>query len=183
MLELNFNPFPELRSERLLLRRLLHSDAPAIFNLRSDLKVLHYIHREPAQTIAEAEEFIQNINKNIDQNDSILWGITLKEDPSSVIGTICFWNIRKENYRAEIGYALIPSFWNKGIIKEAIQSIMEYGFGAMNLHSVDANINPENIASGAVLEANGFIKEAHFKEDLYHDGKFYDTIVYSKLNK
>jgi ribosomal-protein-alanine N-acetyltransferase len=69
------------------------------------------------------EEFISKINKAVDENESILWGITFLSDPSVVIGTICLWNIQKENYRSEIGYLLHPDHWRKGIMKEAINSV------------------------------------------------------------
>ena len=58
MLALNFTPFPELKTERLLLRKFERTDANEIFFLRSNENVLRYIGREPTKTIAKAEEFI-----------------------------------------------------------------------------------------------------------------------------
>jgi len=46
---------------------------------------------------------------------------------------------------------------------------------------MEAQLNPENIASSAVLESTGFIKEGHLKENFYFNGKFGDTVIYSKL--
>ena len=89
--------------------------------------------------------------------------------------------MKKEHYRAEIGYVLNPAFWKKGIMKEAILAVLGYGFDVMHLHSIEANINPGNAASAGVLEATGFIKEAYFKEDFFFDGTFRDTIIYSRL--
>jgi ribosomal-protein-alanine N-acetyltransferase len=51
----------------------------------------------------------------------------------------------------------------------------------MKLHSIEAHVNPNNIASIKLLEKNGFIREAYFKEDYFYDGKFLDTAVYSLL--
>jgi ribosomal-protein-alanine N-acetyltransferase len=51
----------------------------------------------------------------------------------------------------------------------------------MVLHSTEAIIDPKNKASERVLEKAGFIKEAHFKENEFFDGKFIDSVVYSKL--
>ena len=181
MLTLNFTPFPELRTKRLLLRRLKNTDANEMFFLRSNENVMRYIGREPTKTIAGAEEFINKINKNIDENDAILWGITLLNDPSTIIGTICFWNIKKEHYRSEIGYVLHPDHWGKGIMKEAINSVVEFGFSVLGLHSVEAQLNPENLASSYVLERTGFIKEGYLREDFYFNGKFSDTAIYSRL--
>jgi len=52
MLELNFTPFPELRTQRLLLRKLESTDANEMFFLRSNKRVIQYLGREPAKTIA-----------------------------------------------------------------------------------------------------------------------------------
>ena len=49
--------------------------------------------------------------------------------------------------------------------------------------AIEAVVDPENIASCAVLEKCGFVKEAYFKENEFYNGKFLDTVVYSKLNK
>jgi [ribosomal protein S5]-alanine N-acetyltransferase len=181
MLQPNFTPFPELTTDRLLLRRLTMDDAPAIFFLRSNETVLKFIGREPAASIEEAIAFIQRINTAIDTNESILWGITLRDNPTEVIGTICYWRLQPENYRTEIGYALHPGHWRKGIMKEAIQKVLEYGFETMKLHSVEARTSGDNIASGAILEATGFIKEGHLKEEFFFRGEFSDSIIYSRL--
>ena len=183
MLALNFTPFPELKTQRLLLRRLEKTDANEMFFLRSNENVLRYLGKEPSKTIAEAEEFISKINKAVDENESILWGITFLSDPSVVIGTICLWNFQKENYRCEIGYLLHPDHWRKGIMKEAIKAVVDYGFQVLGLHSIEAMLSPENIASSSVLESTGFVKEGHLKESFYFNGKFTDTAIYSRLKK
>jgi RimJ/RimL family protein N-acetyltransferase len=53
----------------------------------------------------------------------------------------------------------------------------------MKLHSIEARISAENIASASLLEATGFVKEGHLKEDFFFRGKFSDTIIYSRINK
>jgi [ribosomal protein S5]-alanine N-acetyltransferase len=181
MLQPNFDPFPELSTERLLLRRITMEDAPEIFFLRSDQTILQFLSKEPAANLKEAEEFITRINNDIDNNDAIMWAITLKENPSKAIGSICFWRMLKEHYRSEIGYVLDPGYWRKGIMKETILKILGYGFSTMGLHSVEARINPDNIASASLLESTGFVKEAYFKEDFFRRDQFEDTEVYSRL--
>jgi [ribosomal protein S5]-alanine N-acetyltransferase len=181
MLQPIFTPFPELRTERLLLRRLTKDDVPEIFFLRSDEEVLKFLGKEPAKTFEEAETFIDRIDNTINTNEGILWGIALKDDPGKIIGTICYWQLQPEHYRTEIGYALHPGHWRKGIMKEAILKVLEYGFKTMQLNSVEARLSDDNIASAAVLEKTGFIKEGHFKEDFFFRGKFSNTIVYSRL--
>ena len=181
MLELNFTPFPDLKTERLLLRRMMKQHAPELFFLRSDDQVLEYIGKEPAKTLQEAEDFIAKIDLAIDTNTSIMWGLFLKTNPSILIGTICYWNIQNANYRAEIGYVLHPQYWRQGFMKEAIQKVIEYGFNEMHLHSIEALVRADNSASAAVLESTGFVKEGYLKEEFFFRGKFMDTIIYSRL--
>jgi ribosomal-protein-alanine N-acetyltransferase len=181
MTEINFTPFPELRTERLLLRKLKATDAPILFFLRSNSKVLEYLARPKAKSIEEVQEFIRDINKNLDEGIAILWGISLLNNPEELIGTICLWHISVENQRAETGYMLHPEHWRKGIMKEALLKVLEYGFDVMNLHSIEARLDPANSSSVGVLETTGFVREGYFKEDHFYDGKFMDTLVYSKL--
>ena len=55
MLSPSFTPFPELLSKRLLLRKLILADAPAVQLLRSDEEVMKYINRPLTLTIGDAE--------------------------------------------------------------------------------------------------------------------------------
>ena len=60
---------------------------------------------------------------------------------------------------------LLPEYHGKGIAVEAIKELIKYGFEIMKLHSIEAVIDPENLASEKVLQKSGFVKEAHFKEN------------------
>src|SRR6185503_7077762 len=130
-----------------------------------------------AESIEDAAQFIQKINDSLTNNDGISWAITLKTD-LKLIGTIGYWRIIKEHYRAEIGYLLHPDQQGKGIMQEALTAVLEYGFMVMKLHSVEANVNPGNVASMKLLERNNFNREGFFKESFYYNGKFLDSAVY-----
>ena len=177
----NFSPFPEIQTERLLLRMMTTNDAEEILYLRSNDDVMKYIDRERTKSIEDAKSFLDKIDASLNSNNGIMWGITLKENPGKLIGNIGYWRLIKEHYRAEVGYMLHPSFWKKGIMKEALLRVIDFAFDEMNLHSIEANINPGNAASAMLLESTGFIKEAYFKEDFFFNGAFHDTIIYSRL--
>jgi ribosomal-protein-alanine N-acetyltransferase len=177
----NFSPFPEIQTERLLLRIMTTNDAEEILYLRSNDDVMKYIDRERTKSIEDAKSFLDKIDASLNSNNGIMWGITLKENPGKLIGNIGYWRLIKEHYRAEVGYMLHPSFWKKGIMKEALLRVIDFAFDDMNLHSIEANINPGNTASAMLLESTGFIKEAYFKEDFFFNGAFHDTIIYSRL--
>lgn len=182
MLDINFTPFPNLETERLYLRRVAKEDVNEIFALRSNKETMQYIPRPLVKTEEDAMAHIAMMDEKIDNNEGINWAITLKND-SKLIGLIGHYRIKPEHFRAEIGYMLLPEFHGKGIIVEAIKETVKYGFEIMKLHSIEAVIDPKNLASEKVLQKSGFVKEAHFKENEYYEGRFLDSVIYSILNK
>jgi len=182
MLKINFTPFPVLESERLIFRRVGPNDMAEIFQLRSDEKIMQFVPRPLVKNHEEALEHIRMIEEKIQENTGINWAICLK-DETKMIGIIGFYRIKPEHFRAEIGYMLLPEFHGKGIVTEAISRLVPFGFDGLQLHSIEAIIDPENAASARVLEKNGFVKEAHFKENEFYNGKFLDSAIYSLLKK
>lgn len=154
-----FQPFQTLKTERLELRKITVSDCDEVFFLRSNKTVTKYIERsENSQTKnkADALKFIQEIiTGGFKNNKSITWKITLKTNPK-MIGSICLWNF-SENYKiAEVGYDLNPIFQNKGIMTEALQCIIDYGFKKLKLDKIEAFTHIKNENSRKLLERNCF---------------------------
>ena len=178
----SFLPFQNLESDRLLLRQITNDDVSEIFELRSSAETMKYIPRPLVTNHEEALTHIKMIQDKIEKNEGINWAITLKGN-DKFIGIIGHYRIRWEHYRSEIGYMLLPEYRGKGIITEAIQLMVDYGFNQMKMHSLEAIIDPANTASARVLEKNGFVKEAHLKENEFFDGKFLDTVIYSLVKK
>jgi len=183
MLEVDFLPFPILKTERLLLRRVNENDADEILALRSNEEVMQYIPRPFLKNKEEALELIEMFDDKIENGIGINWGITYLDNPDKIIGIIGHYRLKPEHYRAEVGYMLFPEYKRQGIVSEALQKVVEYGFQVMKLHSIEAILDPKNIGSEKVLLKNGFVKEGHFIEKEFYEGRFLDSLVYSKLNK
>ena len=151
MIEANFNPFPDLTTQRLRLRAVEPADQQEIFSLRSDHRVNQYLDRDPAHTIQDAINFIDRIMNGIEKNEIIYWGICLKENPR-LIGTIGLFNISVKSSTAEVGYELHPFYQGKGIMHEAIKSVLKFGFEQMKLSSIIAECSKKNKDSIRLLE-------------------------------
>lgn len=182
MLTINFHPFKNLETERLLLRRVAASDIKEIRELRGNPETMKFIPRPLVTTDEEALEHFKMIDEKIENNTGINWAITLKGNPK-LIGIIGHYRIQPENHRCEIGYMILPQYNGQGIVTEAIKAVLEYGFDDLKMHSIEAVIDPENFASERVLIKNGFVKEAHILENELWDGKFWDTVIYSLLKR
>ena len=182
MLQFNFTPFPVVETENLFLRQIHSNDAKEVFALRSNAETMKFIPRPLAETIEDAEKFITECNESIAKNDLLNWAIATKED-DKLIGMIGFFRMQPENFRGEIGYILNPNFHGKGIMKEATERALKYGFEILNFHSIEAVIDPNNSSSEKLLQRTGFTKEAHFKENFFYKDAFLDTVIYSLLKK
>jgi ribosomal-protein-alanine N-acetyltransferase len=173
-----FSPFPVLVTENLLLRQLAISDAPEILELRSNEQVNRYVDRNKATSLEDALSFIDLINNNISNNAAIYWGLQLKNN-LRLIGTICLWNLSVLECSAEIGYELLPDFQGRGLMQQAMASVIEYGFTMMHLQTIEAFTLKENLASIKILERNGFVVDMKAYGKMTKEEKEKDNVVFS----
>jgi ribosomal-protein-alanine N-acetyltransferase len=116
------------------------------------------------------------------EKNGIVWALINKES-GKFMGHFAFFHIKHDDCRCEVGYMMLPEFWNKGLMTEALKKMIPLAFGPMNFHSIEANLNPGNEASRRILEKLGFEKEGYFKENFYFNGTFIDSLIYSLLEK
>lgn len=206
MLNLDFSSFPILKTERLALRPMTPEDAPALFELRTDPVINRYIDRLPTTELEDALRFIEKIDKGIRDNHWLYWAITEaahKEDQACdncnrfegqedqevlmdqgvhqnhLIGTICLWNFVPTDDKAELGYELSAARQGRGLMSEAVNAVLAYGFGTIDLSAVEAAVHPENVASVKVLNRAGFTLVGTF-EDTSLTGETVEMLIYEK---
>ncbi len=180
MININILPFPNLQSERLCFREINENDIPEVMELRGNTDNMKFIPRPLVTNEAEALAHITMILDKRKENDAINWVITEK-DSDSLIGIIGFFRTQHENFRSELGYMILPQHHGKGYVTEAIATVLSFGFNTLNLHSVNAIIDPNNFASEKVLQKNRFRKEAHFVQDFFWNNEFLDSAHYGLL--
>src|SRR5688572_8831428 len=177
MLTINFTPFPNLATNRLLLRKLFPEDDREIYRLRSDETVNYYLERTKAESLNDARDFIEKINAGVENNKTVYWAIIYKSE-NSLIGTICIYNINIEKAKAEIGYELLPSYQGKGLMQEALHEVLQYASSTLHLKSIEGFTHKQNESSIALLTKN------EFKRDLqaeFGDRELpLDMVIYSK---
>lgn len=180
MLTVQFNQFPVIETNRLLLRQPTHEDIDALFRLRTNEVVMQYIGRPKPQNREDVATYIDRIRKDFEQSLGITWIISAKET-GLAIGTMGLWRMDKENHRAEIGYLLDPEYQGRGIAAEAMHAVLNYGFNALKFHAVEANVDPLNEASKRLLLKTGFVQEGYFRESYFFEGRFLDSVIFGLL--
>ena len=151
MLNGTFTPFPILTTERLTLRQLVINDEQEIFTLRSDSEINKYLDRQISNTIDDARNFINKIT----ESDSLYWAITLS-DKNILVGTVCLFGFSDEKYKCEIGYELLTNFQGQGIMKEAVEKVIDYAFNTIKVKKIEAFMHRDNLSSIKLLEKFSF---------------------------
>lgn len=157
MLNKNFTPFPVLTTERLTLRQLSITDEQEIFTLRSDSEINKYLDRQVSKTVDDARNFINKVNENIDKNTSLYWAITLS-DKNILVGTVCLFGFSDEHDNCEIGYELLTNFQGQGIMKEAVEKVIDYAFNTIKVQKIEAFCHRDNLSSIRLLDKFSFKK-------------------------
>lgn len=174
-----FAVFPVLDTERLVLRELRADDDRALHPLFADPEMMRYW-GEPHDSLAATTAMVNRIIEAYWAQAGIEWAVTLR-DGGELIGKVCHHRLIKAHFRSEIGYILARPHWGHGYVHEALRAIIAFGFDTLKLHSIEAQLDPNNVRSARVLERLGFVKEAHLRENYFVHGGFVDTAIYSLL--
>ena len=138
-----------LQTARLLLRPLVEADAPALFAIFSDPAVMRYWSTPPWASMDEAHALVARDQKAMAAGDYLRLGL-VRTDTGALIGNCTLFSIRTTCRRAELGYGLAQSAWGQGYMHEALRALLDFGFSALNLNRVEADIDPRNSASAGV---------------------------------
>jgi len=152
MKQRNMKTFPFRTTERLTLRQLSENDVHEIFLLRSDAMINKYLGRQLSKTLEDALIFINQIKSS----SLSYWAIELKGS-EKLVGTICLFDISREQKKCEIGYELLPEYQGKGIMQEAANEIIEYLIQTLGLITIDAYTHAGNLNSINLLKKLNFI--------------------------
>jgi len=171
---------PTLNTVRLTLRELRQSDAPAVFSIFSDPETVLYWGHDLLSDKSQAEDLIRTNLECVTAGNCYYWAIE-HDATDEVIGTCTLFKIDTSNRHAELGYVLKRSFWRRGLMAEAITAIIEFSFETLNMHRLEADTDPNNVASNALLEKFGFVREGFFRERWFIRGLWLDSDMWGLL--
>jgi ribosomal-protein-alanine N-acetyltransferase len=175
-----FTELASLATERLHLRPTLASDAEALFLVKSDMKITKRYGHDPHRTVDQTRDWLRQYQLDYQQRKAMMWSIVNRSD-GQIIGECCLWNFGPEFHYAELGYELHSSYWKRGLMTEALQVILAFGFMELELHRIEANPLETNTPSQKVLINLGFKHEATLRQRYHYEGHFLDELYYGLL--
>lgn len=150
--------FPALRSRCARLRPPDARDADALFALFSHAEVTRFWTRPPMHDRVEAEGLLAEIEEAFAARSMLHWMVALPADHRAV-GTCALFRFQPQRRSAEIGYALHPDQWGRGLAAQAVSLALDWGFGTLCLHRIEASVDPRNERSRRLLRRLGFHSE------------------------
>ncbi|MGE3540521.1 MAG: GNAT family N-acetyltransferase [Candidatus Tectimicrobiota bacterium] len=156
--------FPTIETERLRLRVLTLDDAPAVYQHLADDDVTRFMDVDECKDLDDVRALIL-FHANA---AGCRWGVFDKVT-GALLGTCGYQGWHKgQCTRAELGYDLGKTYWGQGLMQEALQAVIPFGFGAMHLQRIEACVHPENGRSIGLLRKLGFHREPASRDGLLH---------------
>ena len=169
----------EITTERLILKSITPALIHEFFETKSKEEIITYFGVDEAGF----EHYKEMHQKGMETYKLSLFIFLLIDKESNLpIGECGFhtWNL--SHNRAEVFYNMRnEAFKQKGLMKEALKKVLEYGFNDLKLHRIEALIDSQNEPSLKLLLNYGFIKEGIMREDYVINGKNEDSHCYSLL--
>jgi [ribosomal protein S5]-alanine N-acetyltransferase len=157
-------------------------DAQALFEITNDAEVMRY-YGLAGSFYSNLEEAADEIRwfQGLEAQGGGRWVIA--DSDNRYIGDIGFFDYNAENKTVELGYKLVSSHWNRGLTSFFMRQVLAWGFANRDYNRVYAYVEPENIASKAVLTRNAFVREGLLRDVERGRAGFIDLEVYSLLRR
>lgn len=171
--------FPNLETGRLRLRQITEDDLENIFRGLSHPEVIKYygVNYSNLEATWEQLEWYAELERT---RSGVWWAITSAEN-GNFCGAIGFNNLKREHRKAELGFWLLPEYWGKGFIQEAMDPVLDHAFNGLKLHRIEAFVETENQSSQKALKKKGFLQEGILRDSEIKNGRFISVAVYALL--
>ncbi|MFC3561047.1 GNAT family N-acetyltransferase [Pedobacter jamesrossensis] len=168
-----------LKSERLTLRSFCEDDLQNIYKGLSNKDVIKY-YGVSYSSLESSKQQLQWFADLQNQGEGIWWAICA---PNGVFyGAIGFNNLSVEHKKIELGFWLLPEFWGKGIIAEAIYLTSAYAFNILNINRIEAFVELENKNSAKALLNSSFNYEGTMMDCEIKNGEFISLMIFARFN-
>lgn len=176
-------PFPaiaRIESTRLLIRPVDDADLPALLEINGDEAVTRFLPYATWRSLDDAVAWLGRM-RGLEAAETARQFVIVRRVDGRVIGTLLFFRWEAESRRLELGYLLGRPYWRHGFMAEAIRAACTAAFTTAGIRRIEAEVNPDNLASCRVLGRMGFVLEGRLRQRWTSKGRTYDTHLYACL--
>jgi [ribosomal protein S5]-alanine N-acetyltransferase len=172
----------ELRTSRLLLRPIAVADAEDVFLYGSDPLVTRYVTFPTHRTIEDALDYVNRRVRAYETGPVLHWGISEGEG-RPMIGAIGIDAVSDQHFSGEIGYVLARPYWKRGLMTEAVRTVIDATFRYTPLNRIEATCLVSHRASARVMQKSGMSFEGVLREVRYFKEAFHDLQSWAILRR
>jgi RimJ/RimL family protein N-acetyltransferase len=172
---------PTLEGDRVMLRELMPSDAPALAGVLTTEEVARFIWQPPA-TVEGFQDFIARATRQREAGSCAIFGVTLKGFDTAV-GIFQIRATGPHFTTAEWGFAIGSAFWGTGIFEEAATLILAFAFDVLHVHRLEARAAVRNGRGQAALRKMGAVQEGVLRKSLVRNGQYFDEALYTIIGE
>ena len=168
-----------MQTQRFDLRTIQPQDKPHIFKGLSNPELTRYydVHFPTLEATQEQMDWYKDLEE---KQTGKWWGIFEKgSDQFCGAGGYCDWN--HDHKKAEIGFWLLPEYWGRGIMKEVMPALFEYGFMTMKLNRIEGYVISDNTKCKKGLTKINFTYEGTMRECEWKNGAPIHVDIYSLI--
>jgi ribosomal-protein-alanine N-acetyltransferase len=169
-----------ITTSRLRLRPMRRDDSEALFLVFCDAQAMRYWSSPPHGSPLLTADVIERAQMAFIAGDGIEWAITRAGDDAAV-GKIGHWRWQRAHSRSEVGFIVRRDLWGQGFAAEALAAVVDWGFRRLELHSIEAQLDSENLGSQRTLERVGFQREGRLRQSYFDGREHRDTLIYGLL--
>lgn len=169
---------PELRTQRLLLREFQEHDVEPLAELCGDLEIAATTLLIPhPYTRVHAVGWLRMHHRTHIEGRGPTYAITCDGQLIGATGLM----LERAHERAELGYWIGKTYWNRGYATEAARALVDHGFDALKLERIFAGHYNANPASGVVLKRLGMTHEGIQRRHVRRFGVWHDVEMFGVL--
>ena len=177
---MNWDSLPTIDTDRVSLRWVTENDVDALYRIFSHPEVMRYWGAPALKDRDAAVQLVNEIHDGFRRQSAMKWGIARRTD-DQIIGTTTLFNLNFDNRRCELGYGLDRAEWGKGYMQEALQALLDHAFTRLELHRIEADVDPRNMNSIRTVEKLGFQREGYLRERWQVNGEIQDALFFGLL--
>jgi ribosomal-protein-alanine N-acetyltransferase len=139
------------------------------------------LHRSWVQVPTSAKAFQRYVQEMNTVDDQAY--VAIRTDTKEMVGVVELQDIFRGDFQnAYLIYYGFAEQLQQGFMQNAVEQVIAKAFGQMKLHRLEANVQPDNLASIALLKACGFEKEGLSPKFLRKNGEWRDHERWALLN-
>jgi [ribosomal protein S5]-alanine N-acetyltransferase len=170
---------PTLTAERVTLREIRESDAPALLAMLTTDEVAEFVSPLP-RTVDGFTRFIREVQQERRAGNSFCFAI-VPDGYEDAMGLFQVRQLEPGFGTAEWGFALGSPFWGSGAFQHGARAVVDFAFGVVGVHRLEARSIAANGRGNGALRKMGALQEGLLRRAFLRNGRYYDQILWSIL--